>query len=326
VRAGRRAALAAALAALAAGATGPARAQGMAAPAEVAVLRPLAVVEEPVIRLSDLFDGLGAVGARAVAPAPAPGRRLVLEAAQLLGVARAHGVTWRPLSAADTAVVERPGRALPREEVAELIRAEFGRHGMDPEAELELPGFQAPVVPPSSPPLLALEAASYEAATGRFSAVLVVTAEGMPAGRARIAGRAAPTAAVVVATRRLALGQVVAAGDLRVARQRAERVRPGLAADPSLIVGRALRRPVAEGSGFALVDLALPAVVERGATVTLVMEGPGLSMTAQGRALAAAARGEAVQVMNLASRAVVEGQAVGPGRVRVAFGSAPVGR
>ena len=56
------------------------------------------------------------------------------------------------------------------------------------------------------------------------------------------------------------------------------------------------------------------------------MEGPGISMTAQGRAMATAARGEVVAVMNLAARSVVEGQAIGPGRVRVAFGSAPVSR
>jgi flagella basal body P-ring formation protein FlgA len=49
-------------------------------------------------------------------------------------------------------------------------------------------------------------------------------------------------------------------------------------------------------------------------------------MTAQGRAMASAARGEVVPVMNLASRSIVEGQAIGPGRVRFAFGSTPVSR
>ena len=63
-----------------------------------------------------------------------------------------------------------------------------------------------------------------------------------------------------------------------------------------------------------------------GATVLMLIDGPGLSMTAQGRAMAAAARGEVVPVMNLASRSVVEAEAIGPGRVRVAFGSTPVSR
>jgi flagella basal body P-ring formation protein FlgA len=298
----------------------------MPARADLAVLRPHAVVEDAVIRLSDLFDAAGQNAGRVVGPAPAPGRRVVVEPAQLLAIARAHGVAWRPLTAADTVVVERPGRAVPREEVLDLLRGELGRMGLDPEAELELPGFQAPMVPLASFTQLGLEQPSFEAATNRFSATLVVVAEGMPTQRVRIAGRAVATAAVVVAARRLPLGAVVGPGDLRLVRQRAERVRPGLASDPGQVVGKALRRPVAEGMGFAAADLSLPAVVEKNASVTLVMEAPGLSMTAQGRAMASAARGEVVPVMNLASRSIVEGEAIGPGRVRVTFGSAPVSR
>ena len=58
--------------------------------------------------------------------------------------------------------------------------------------------------------------------------------------------------------------------------------------------------------------------------VTLLLESPGVSLTAQGRALEAAARGAAVPVMNLASRNIVEGIAVAPGRVRVAMGTIPM--
>ncbi|MBP0446250.1 flagellar basal body P-ring formation protein FlgA [Roseomonas sp. SSH11] len=294
--------------------------------ADLAVLRPHAVVEDAVIRLSDLFDGAGQNAGRVVGPAPAPGRRVVVEPAQLLAIARAHRVAWRPLTSADAVVVERPGRAVPRDEVLDLLRAELVRMGLDGQAELELPGFQAPMVPLAAFTQIALEQPSFEVASNRFSATLVVVAEGMPVLRQRLTGRAVATAAVVVAARRLALGDVVGPDDLRPVRMRVERVRPGLASDPGQVVGRALRRPVAEGAGFAVADLALPQVIAKNAMVTLVMEGPGMSMTAQGRAMAAAARGEVVPVMNLASRAVVEGEVIGPGRVRVAFGSSPVVR
>lgn len=290
------------------------------------MLRPHAVVEDAAIRLSDLFEDAGPNAARVVGPAPAPGRRVVVETAQLFAIARAHGVMWRPLTAADTVVVERPGRAVPRDEVVDLLRGEFARLGLDPAAELEMPGFQPPMVPLSAFTQLALEQPSFEAATNRFSATLVVVAEGMPTLRMRVSGRAVATAAVVIATRRLALGDVVRAEDLRLVRQRAERVRPGVATDPGQVVGKALRRPVAEGLPFALVDLSAPAVIERNATVLMLIDGPGISMTAQGRAMAPAARGETVPVMNLASRSVVEAEAIGPGRVRVAFGSVPVSR
>ncbi|MBI0535380.1 flagella basal body P-ring formation protein FlgA [Roseomonas sp. KE2513] len=297
----------------------------LSARADLALLRPVAVVEDAAIRLSDLFDNAGQNAARVVGPSPAPGRRIVVEPAQLLAIARANGVLWRPLTAADTVMVERPGRAVPRDEVLDLLRAEFGRMGLDPAAELELPGFQAPMVPLASFTQLALEQPAFEAATNRFSATLVVVAEGVPTLRLRLAGRAVATSVVVIATRRLALGEVVQAEDLRLVRQRAERVRPGLATDPGQVVGKALRRPVAEGLPFAMVDLSAPAVIERNATVLMLIDGPGLSLTAQGRAMAPAARGEVVPVMNLSSRAMVQAEAIGPGRVRVAFGSVPSG-
>ena len=117
---------------------------------------------------------------------------------------------------------------------------------------------------------------------------------------------------------------MVGAGDARLVRLRAERVRPGTAQSLDQVVGQQLRRPVTADMPFASADLAAPAMVEKNALVTLVLEAPGLSLSAQGRALEAAPRGGVVSVMNLASRSVVEGTVVGPGRVRVLIGSAPL--
>jgi flagella basal body P-ring formation protein FlgA len=141
-----------------------------------------------------------------------------------------------------------------------------------------------------------------------------------------VTGRAVATLPVVVATRRMAVGEVVRPGDLRATRLRAERVRAGTAQQAEEVVGQQLRRPMAAGMAFLAADLAPPSLVERNALVVLVLEAPGLSLTAQGRALEAAPRGGLVPVMNLGSRAVVEGQVIGPGRVRVAMGATPVSR
>src|SRR5918994_7581453 len=95
------------LALLAIAAPGLAFAQEMAAP------RPLSVVEDAVLRLGDVFENAGERATQAIGAAPAPGRRLVLDVAQLSALARAHNLSWRPLSAHERAVVERPGRAVP---------------------------------------------------------------------------------------------------------------------------------------------------------------------------------------------------------------------
>lgn len=301
-------------------------APGLAPAQEFAALRPLAVVEEPVLRLGDLFDGLGARAAQPIGTAPAPGRRLVLEVPQLLALARSHGIAWRPLTAHERVVVERPGRPVPREEIEAALRAELLQLGLDPEAELDLGTLLPPMVPPAAPVQLAAEAANFDPASGRFAATLVILADGMPSQRLRLAGRAHPTQPVAVATRRLALGDVVGPEDVRLVRLRAERVRPGAAQRLDQVVGQQLRRPVASGMPFMAADLGAPAMVEKNSLVIMLLEAPGLSLTAQGRALETAPRGGMVPVMNLASHSITEGQVIGPGRVRIALGTTPVAR
>lgn len=294
-----------------------------AAAQETAAPRPLSVVEEPVLRLGDVFENAGPRAGQAIGAAPAPGRRLVLDAAQLSALARAHGLPWRPLSAHERAVVERPGRAVQRDEIDAALRADLSRLGLDPDAELDLGPLLPPVVPPAAMAQVSTENTVLDAATGRFSATLVVLAEGMPTLRMRLAGRAAPTHPAVIATRRIGLGEVVGAADARLVRLQAERVRPGTAQRLDEVVGQRLRRPMAAEMPFASADLAPPALVEKNALVTVALEAPGLSLSVQGRALDSAPRGALVSVMNLASRSVVEGEVVGPGRVRVAMGAAP---
>jgi flagella basal body P-ring formation protein FlgA len=291
----------------------------LAAPAraELATLRPFVQVEDAVVRLGDLFEGAGPRAGSALGPAPAPGARVVVEAAQLLAIARANGIAWRPAAGSERVVIERPGRALDMAEILPLLRATLRRHGLEEEAELELAGFAAPMVPPAAFAQLALEGAALDAAAGRFAATLAVAADGMATQRHRLTGRIVPTAPAVVAIRRLAAGEVVGAADLRLVRLPASRLRPGVVTRPEQAVGQALRRPAAPDQPLLTTDLSQPLAVERGATVTMLFEAPGVTLAAQGRALESAARGAALPVMNLASRVVVEAVAIAPGRVRV---------
>jgi flagella basal body P-ring formation protein FlgA len=293
------------------------------AAAPPALLRPQVLLETDVLRLSDLFENAGPRAETVLAAAPLPGRRMVLETQNLVNLARQHGVNWRPMTGSERAIVERPGRPVPRGEIEALLREELGRQGIEPEMELELAGLVPPMVPASAFYQLGIEGVTVEQPGLRFAATLVVLADGMPAQRQRLAGRALPTVPVVVATRRLALGEVVGPADARLTRQRAERVRPGMAQQLDQVVGQELRRPMAAEQGFPLVDLGPPSIVQKNALVTLQLDAGGLQLSAQGRALESAARGARVPVMNLASRNVVEGVAIAPGRVRVAMGTMP---
>ena len=123
----------------------PAVAQELAAP------RPMVAAQDAVLRLGDLFEGAGPRAALPVGAAPAPGQRMVIEAAQLAALARAHGLPWRPLSAGERVVVERPGVPVPRDAILAALQAALAPLGLDPEAELELGPLSAPMVPPGAP-------------------------------------------------------------------------------------------------------------------------------------------------------------------------------
>jgi flagella basal body P-ring formation protein FlgA len=294
-----------------------------AARAQVAVLRPHSLVEDQVIRIADLFEGTPR-GDVVIGASPAPGQRFVIEAAQLAGIARRFNVEWRPTSGAERSVIERPGRALSREAAIEVMRAELLGLGLPADSELELLAFSPPILPLNAIPRLSAEGGHFEAASSRFAATLIVMADGMPSVRMRVAGRAIATVTAVVAARRLNAGEVVKAEDARLVQMRAERVRPGTAQRLEDVVGMQLRRPTSTELPFMSADLVTPTIIARNEVVVMVLEGPGISLTAQGRAMEAATRGAQLSVMNLASRKVVEAEALGPGRVRVRLGAAPI--
>jgi flagella basal body P-ring formation protein FlgA len=282
------------------------------------------VVQGPEVRLSDLFEGTLPRGDRVLGPSPAPGRMYTVEAGQLAAIARANGIA---LAVPAAAVVERPGRPLPRETVEQALREALHAAGAigSPETPLALQAYTAPVVPLGvAPPRLVVEDLGWDAAQGRFNASVAAIVGPEPPVRVRIAGRVDDTVAVPVPVRRLAEGDTIRPGDLRVVRMPAARVPNGAELDPARLAGRTLREAASPGAPITADQVGAPPMVSRGQAVSLLVELPGLSITAQGRALEDGARGARVQVMNSSSRAVLEGIVVGPGRVRVSADAAPV--
>ena len=288
-----------------------------ALPAQAAVLRPVATLEGPVVHVSDLFDDAGPAGARVLGPGPAPGGRIVVEAAQLAAIARQFGVDWRPASNNDRAVLDRAGRLLPREGVMAALRAALTHAGAPEDCEIELPGFAAPVVAPESSPQSTIEHLDYDNASGRFTASLAVTADGMAMQRMRLAGTVQEMMDVPVPVRRLPGGTVVQAGDLLVQRVRAGLAHGEVARTPAQAIGMAVRHPMLAGQPLALAELTRPAAVLKGARVTMQLQSAGLTLSAVGQALEAGALGDRIAVLNPTSRAIVQAEIVAPDRVRV---------
>jgi flagella basal body P-ring formation protein FlgA len=83
------------------------------------------------------------------------------------------------------------------------------------------------------------------------------------------------------------------------------------------IVGKEAKRALRAGEPLRLSDLKHPTLVAKGATVTMVFDAPGVSLTAIGRALAEGGEGDSIAVLNPTSYRQVVAVITGPGTVRV---------
>jgi flagella basal body P-ring formation protein FlgA len=274
------------------------------------------------VRLSDLFQDVERD--RVIGPAPDPGGRIVVESAQLAAIARQFGVDWRPATTADRIVMERPGRAFPRAPVMRALRVALTAAGIPPNSEVETPALTLPMVPPNDTARPDVTEAAYDPASGRFTALLSITADGMKPFNARMSGHVQEMVDLQVVTRHMNVGDVIGNDDLQPAHVRAGLARSEPARTPDDAIGMAVQRPLNAGSPVLLADLARPMMVMRGANVQVQLNRPGLSVTIQGVAMESAALGDPVQVLNPTSRSVMTAAVTGTSTVRVDATSAPI--
>ena len=143
-------------------------------PASAASLRPMVTLSGPLVHLSDLFDDCGAAGARVLGPAPQPGGRITVGAAQLSAIARAYGVDWQAKTDADQAVLIRPGAVLPQDQLLATLRTALAAQGASGDFDIALPFFDPPMLDAGALPRLNVAQLSYDGGSGRFAALVMV--------------------------------------------------------------------------------------------------------------------------------------------------------
>jgi len=259
-------------------------------PAEPATLRSATTLQQPQVRISDLFDDAGPEAERVLGPGPSPGGRIVVEAAQAAAIARQFGVAWRPASPADRVVIDRPGRPLAREEVLGVLRSALLGAGAPDVGDIELPNF--------TPPL-------------------------EPVQRIRVSGDMVEMTDLVVPTHRLTVGTVLQPEDLQTLRVRVGQSHGDVLRVADQAVGMAMRRLAVAGQPIPLADLGHPLVVQKGARVMMSLEQPGLSLSAIGVASESGGIGDRIAVLNPVSGAIVDAEVTAAGQVRVSPNSAP---
>ena len=286
-------------------------------PARAATLRVYNELAGPVIHVSDLFEGVAPAQDRALGAAPAPGERIVVEAPQLAAIARDYGVAWRPLSGAEHTELRRAGTPLPMQLISAALRAALAEAGAPADCDIDLPGFEAPVIPAGSAPSQSIGEVNYEPTTGRFTALLSVRAADMPSRHMRLSGHVTAMAQAVLLTHPLHPGAVLQEADLRTARVHASLLHGNSPLALAQLIGQALRHEVTQAQPLTSADVARPRVIARNDVVRMALAASFISVSGQGVALEEGGIGDHIRVQNPSSHAVVIAQITAAGEVRV---------
>jgi flagellar basal body P-ring formation protein FlgA len=276
------------------------------------------VVDGSVVLLSDLFEGAGEQGATAIARAPAPGKRVEVSARWLAAVAKAYGLDWQPTSRLDSAVVERSSQIIDTRRIEQEMLDTLARRGVTGRLSLVLdqPGIRLDL-PGDAEPTLSIANLSHDPLNGRFTALVVAPATGIPLAKASISGRVVSMTEIPVLRRRMGPGEVIREDDVEWSSTRADRLGRGVIIDVENLLGMSPRRPIRPGEAVQANQLQAPVVVAKNSLITIRLDTARLSLTAQGRALESGASGDVIRVMNTKSSKIINAAVVGSGTVRV---------
>ena len=275
------------------------------------------VVEGEIVRLGDIFTGLGDKAEIAIARAPALGKKVPVGVRWLTAVAQKYALPWRASSRLDRAVIQRAVNIIAPQEIKARVRDALFEEGVQQNAMLEFdtPSAQL-ILPQEQGDGITITSLSFDAASGRFTAQVAAPAEGVPVAKTTLRGRAIRVVEVPVLNRRIEAGEIVRAQDLNWIDHRADRLMRNAIRDSESIVGKSARRPIGAGVVIKASELRTPQIVAKNSLVTIRLETERMVLTAQGRALQAGTMGEAIQVMNTKSNSIISAEVVSRGTVR----------
>lgn len=293
----------------------------LAAAAPAPVLKEQIHVHGDVVTLGDLFENAGPAAATPVFRAPDLGTEGIVAGKRIATAAARHGLVWTNPGELDTVVVRRPSRMVSLKEIEQAVRqAAAAKMGLEDAAALD-------ITLASDARPLQLDARTRARAhvrrlvlqprSGTFQAVL--SFDDAPQGEQThaVRGRAIETVAVPVPARKIAAGTAMSDADIRIIRIPAARIPRGIVRDRAKLVGMASKRVLRAGQPVRAAELQRPTLVRKNTLVAIVYRVPGLVLRVQGRALADAAMGEAVSVVNAQSKRTIQATVAGEGLVTV---------
>jgi flagella basal body P-ring formation protein FlgA len=303
---------------------------GAAAAAPVVVrLAPEVVVHGDEIVLSEVADieGDGPIAdslrALRVAPAPPAGTTHALAAETIRARLALHTARVQ-LTGAARVLVTRASQTVRGADLIDAVRrvAQPRLEGAESRGE---PSALVPIARPEDLRIptgeLRLDARLHEGAPGAptLAATVTVRVNGRERHQVVLTFQLARLVTVVVAARPLEPRRTLGPDDFRRERRAAGEVPPDALAELTDPADLEVLRSLQPGEVLTPRAIRARIAVKRGELVTLLLEGEGFRITTQGQASEDARRGDAVRVLNVASKREVLGWVEGGGVVRVPY-------
>jgi len=282
-------------------------------------LKPEVETNRSAVRLSDLFIGVPTEIDRDIAQAPPPCKPAVYSEAVLNKLADTYRLDWQAQGSADHAIVTsactRITGDMIREAVIAKLKAEGDAKMRNFEVAFDTRNLEVDLSADQQPDFV-LNNFSYDPTDKHFRADLTTqTLRG--AYILPITGHVAVKRSIPILAHRLEAGTTIVENDLDWIQAPEERVTADIITEVNQLVGRELRRDTAEGEMLHSHDVMPQRLVIRGSLVTMKIETPFITVTAQGKAQQDGAQGETIRVTNTQSNRIVEGTVTGPGVVEI---------
>lgn len=300
-----------------------------------AILKSNISVEGRTITLGDLFTPesftASPEAARVVvAAAPLPGEQMSLDAYRLTKFCAEHGIEWPNTQKLNMIPVARIGDVVPSDVVKAQLLDAAAAQGLEGKLSLAFTGAMPVVnIPIGAEASVAVDALDLDTRTGQFRARLRAPADDTTAPSVSVIGRIYQVVALPVLTHDMRPGEVIAKGDFEWTDIAADRLGQNILTNTADLVGTTPKRMLRAGQAIRIGDVAPPIVIRKGDLVAMLVSAPGMSLTAQGRALDEGAAGDTIRIMNSSSKRTIEGTVKGPGQVvvgTIAFPSALASR
>jgi flagella basal body P-ring formation protein FlgA len=277
------------------------------------------VIKGSTVTVGDVFDGAGSYADRYLAPAPAPGSSLALEAADLERISEAFHLGWHSADGRERVVLSAAAHGADRYAIEAAIQEKLASELPGQKFDMQLPGGDLSIsLPDSAPNTVEAEDVKINLQKGVFTAQLKA-----PAGetenpvRKEVSGRISLLTQVPVLKNPMRPGDVIGADNLDYVEMRANEVASNVIVDADRLIGQTPRRGIAAMKPISAADVSAPALVKQGELVTVALSSGALSLTLQGRALQSGAEGDIVRIVNTASNKILDGVVTGAQTVTV---------